>query len=224
MNDDILAGKKLGEVKEIWYTSVDGMKIQGWNITPPDFDPAKKYPMQLHIHGGPHSMYGVGFNFGWQEHAANGYVVLYTNPRGSTGYGSAFGNQIMRAYPSKDYDDLMAGVDEVIKKGFVDDAQHVRHRLQRRRRADGVDRRPHRSLRGGVGQLPGHRLAQLRRHDRRRELVLQLREAAVGGSERAPAPLAAHVRRQRQDADDADDRRATTCARRCRRPSSSTAR
>ena len=120
VNEDILAGKKLGEVKEMWYTSPDGLKIQGWYITPPDFDPAKKYPMQLHIHGGPHSMYGVGFNFGWQEHAANGYVVLYTNPRGSTGYGSSFGNQIMRAYPSKDYDDLMAGVDELLKKGFVD--------------------------------------------------------------------------------------------------------
>ena len=121
MNDDILMGKKLGKVEEIWYTSADGMKIQGWYITPPDFDPAKKYPMQLHIHGGPHSMYGVGFNFGWQEHAANGYVVLYTNPRGSTGYGSKFGNEIMRAYPSKDYDDLMAGVDTVVKKGIIDE-------------------------------------------------------------------------------------------------------
>ena len=120
VNEDILAGKKLGDVTEVSYTSVDGMKIQGWYITPPDFDPAKKYPLQLHIHGGPHSMYGVGFNFGWQEMAANGYVILYTNPRGSTGYGSSFGNQIMRAYPSKDYDDLMAGVDEVVKKGFVD--------------------------------------------------------------------------------------------------------
>jgi dipeptidyl aminopeptidase/acylaminoacyl peptidase len=120
VNEDILAGKKLGEVTEMWYTSADGLKIQGWYVTPPDFDPAKKYPMQLHIHGGPHSMYGVGFNFGWQEHAANGYVILYTNPRGSTGYGSSFGNQIMRAYPSKDYDDLMAGVDELLKKGFVD--------------------------------------------------------------------------------------------------------
>jgi len=120
VNDDILAGKKLGDVTEINYTSVDGMKIQGWYITPPDFDASKKYPLQLHIHGGPHSMYGVGFNFGWQEMAANGYVILYTNPRGSTGYGSSFGNQIMRAYPSKDYDDLMAGVDEVIKKGFID--------------------------------------------------------------------------------------------------------
>jgi dipeptidyl aminopeptidase/acylaminoacyl peptidase len=121
VNDDILAGKRLGKVEELWYTSSDGQKIQGWYITPPDFDPSKKYPLQLRIHGGPHSMYGVGFNYSWQEHAANGYVILFTNPRGSTGYGSAFGNMIMRAYPSKDYDDLMAGVDALLKKGFIDD-------------------------------------------------------------------------------------------------------
>jgi len=120
VNDDILQGKKLGEVHEIWYTSVDGLKIQGWYITPPDFDPNKKYPLQLHIHGGPHGMYGVGFDFGWQEMAAQDYVILYTNPRGSTGYGSKFGNEIMRAYPSKDYDDLMAGVDYLMAKGFID--------------------------------------------------------------------------------------------------------
>jgi dipeptidyl aminopeptidase/acylaminoacyl peptidase len=120
VNDDVLAGKKLGDVKEIWYTAPGGMKIQGWYITPPDFDPSKKYPMQLQIHGGPHSMYNVGFNFGWQEHAASGYVILYTNPRGSTGYGSAFGNAIKNAYPGKDYDDLMAGVDTLVAKGFVD--------------------------------------------------------------------------------------------------------
>jgi dipeptidyl aminopeptidase/acylaminoacyl peptidase len=120
VNEDILAGKKLGEVTELWYASADGLKIQGWYITPPDFDPSRKYPMQLHIHGGPHGMYNVGFNYGWQEHAANGYVILYTNPRGSTGYGSKFGNEIMRAYPSKDFDDLMAGVDALIAKGFVD--------------------------------------------------------------------------------------------------------
>jgi dipeptidyl aminopeptidase/acylaminoacyl peptidase len=120
VNDDVLAGRKLGEAHELWYTSADGTKIQGWYITPPDFDPSRKYPMQLHIHGGPHSMYGVGFNFGWQEHAANGYVILYTNPRGSTGYGSAFGNAIKNAYPGKDFDDLMAGVDALLAKGFVD--------------------------------------------------------------------------------------------------------
>ena len=80
VNDDVLAGKTLGEVEEITYTSFDGLEIGGWIIRPPDFDPARRYPMMLVIHGGPHGMYDIGFNFGWQEHAANGYVVLYTEP------------------------------------------------------------------------------------------------------------------------------------------------
>lgn len=121
VNDDVLSHVTLGAVEEIWYTSVDNYRVQGWLVKPPDFDPAKKYPLMLSIHGGPHSMYGVGFNFAWQEHAANGYLVLYTNPRGSTGYGSAFGNAIKYAYPSKDFDDLMKGVDTVIAKGYVDE-------------------------------------------------------------------------------------------------------
>ncbi len=120
VNDDILGDITLGKVEEIWYTSADNQKIQGWIIRPPDYDPAKKYPLMLTIHGGPHAMYGVGFNFAWQEHAANGYVVLYLNPRGSSGYGSAFGNAIKFAYPSKDFDDLMKGVDETIAKGGID--------------------------------------------------------------------------------------------------------
>ena len=121
VNDDVLVGVKLGDVEEIWYESVDGFRIQGWIVKPPDFDPGRKYPLMLSIHGGPHSMYTVGFNFAWQEHAANGYVVLYTNPRGSTGYGSAFANAIKNAYPGKDFDDLMNGVDEVIARGYVDE-------------------------------------------------------------------------------------------------------
>lgn len=120
LNEDILAGKELATVEEIWYPSVDGLRIQGWIVKPPGFDPGRKYPMMLSIHGGPHSMYGVGFNFGWQEHAANDYVVLYTNPRGSTGYGSAFGNAIKNAYPGKDYDDLMVGVDSLLARGYID--------------------------------------------------------------------------------------------------------
>ncbi|MDP2957466.1 MAG: S9 family peptidase, partial [Longimicrobiales bacterium] len=121
VNEDVLAGVTLGEVEEIWYESLDGYRIQGWVVKPPDFDPSKKYPLMLSIHGGPHSMYGVGFNYSWQEHAANGYVTLYTNPRGSTGYGSAFANAIKNAYPSKDFDDLMNGVDEVVRRGYVDE-------------------------------------------------------------------------------------------------------
>jgi dipeptidyl aminopeptidase/acylaminoacyl peptidase len=121
VNDDVLGGLTFGEVEELWYESLDGFQIQGWIIKPPDFDPSREYPLMLSIHGGPHGMYNVGFNFAWQEHAANGYVILYTNPRGSSGYGSAFGNAIKNAYPGKDFDDLMKGVDEVIARGYVDE-------------------------------------------------------------------------------------------------------
>ncbi len=120
VNADLLAGVTLGEVEELWYDAHDDWRIQGWVVKPPDFDPSRQYPMMLVIHGGPHAMYGVGFNYGWQEHAANGYLVLYTNPRGSTGYGSAFANEINNAYPGEDYDDLMAGVDYLIERGWVD--------------------------------------------------------------------------------------------------------
>ena len=120
VNDDVLFGKKLGAQDEIWVSTKDGLKVQGWVVKPPDFDPTKKYPLILEIHGGPHSMYNVAFNFARQQQAADGYVVLYTNPRGSTGYGSAFGNAIKNAYPGKDFDDLMAAVDTVIGRGYVD--------------------------------------------------------------------------------------------------------
>jgi dipeptidyl aminopeptidase/acylaminoacyl peptidase len=121
VNGDLLMGKSLASVEEIWYPSFDGQRIQGWIVKPPQFDPSRRYPMILSIHGGPHSMYHVGFNFGWQEHAANGYVVLYTNPRGSAGYGSAFGNAIQYNYPGDDFKDLMVGVDSVVGRGYVDD-------------------------------------------------------------------------------------------------------
>ncbi len=120
VNDDVLADVSLGAVEEIWYDSNDGTRVQGWLVKPPEFDAAQKYPLILHIHGGPHAMYNVGFNFSFQNFAANGYLVLYTNPRGSTGYGTEFGNAINNSYPSVDYDDLMAGVDAVIARGFVD--------------------------------------------------------------------------------------------------------
>ncbi|CAN5839653.1 S9 family peptidase [soil metagenome] len=121
LNESLLEGVELGAVEEIWYTAPDGLRIQGWIVKPPQFDPATRYPLQLHIHGGPHAMYGVGFSFAWQEHAANDYVILYTNPRGSTGYGSEFGNAIKNAYPGMDYEDLMAGVDRLIERGYVDE-------------------------------------------------------------------------------------------------------
>jgi len=121
VNEDVLSHLELGEVEEIRYESTDGLEIQGWIVKPPDFDPSEEYPLILRIHGGPWAMYDVGFSFSYQNHAANGYVVLYTNPRGSTGYGTAFVDEIDHAYPGKDYDDLMAGVDEVLSRGYVDE-------------------------------------------------------------------------------------------------------
>jgi dipeptidyl aminopeptidase/acylaminoacyl peptidase len=121
VNEDILAGRKLAEVEELWVTSKDGLKVQGWLMKPTNFEAGKKYPLLLYIHGGPWSMYNVGFNWGWQNFAANGYAVLYMNPRGSTGYGQDFVNGIQYSYPGKDYDDLMAGVDASIAKGFIDE-------------------------------------------------------------------------------------------------------
>ncbi len=120
INDDLLGHIHLGDVHELWVTSSGGARVEGWYVTPPNYDASKKYPLLLEIHGGPHALYLSSFNFMMQNFAANGYVVLYTNPRGSTGYGSAFANAIQHAYPGVDYDDLMAAVDTVIGRGMVD--------------------------------------------------------------------------------------------------------
>jgi len=122
LNNDLFSFKKLGKVEEMWWeSSYDQRKIQGWVVTPPDFDPDKKYPMILEIHGGPFTSYGAVYSAEIQAYAAAGYVVLYTNPRGSTSYGEEFGNLIHHDYPNHDYDDLMSGVDALLKKGYVDD-------------------------------------------------------------------------------------------------------
>ena len=94
--------------------------MQAWIVKPPDFDAKKKYPLILEIHGGPFAMYNVAFNYMFQNFAANDFLVLYVNPRGSTGYGTEFSNGIDHNYPGPDFDDLMAGVDTTIAKGFVD--------------------------------------------------------------------------------------------------------
>jgi dipeptidyl aminopeptidase/acylaminoacyl peptidase len=120
VNDQLFAQLNLSEPEEIWYTSFDGKKIQAWVQKPPEFDPKKKYPLILNIHGGPHGAYGWVFDHEFQWMAARGYVVLYPNPRGSTTYGEAFGNIIQYHYPGDDYKDLMAGVDELIRRGYID--------------------------------------------------------------------------------------------------------
>jgi dipeptidyl aminopeptidase/acylaminoacyl peptidase len=120
LNDPLFSNLNLTEPEEVWYKSFDGKRIQTWVQKPPDFDPNKKYPLILNIHGGPHAAYGYIFDHEFQWMAAKGYVVLYPNPRGSTSYGQEFGNIIQYNYPGDDYKDLMAGVDEILKRGYID--------------------------------------------------------------------------------------------------------
>jgi dipeptidyl aminopeptidase/acylaminoacyl peptidase len=121
VNSDLLTDKVLGSHEEIWYEASDGNRAHGWIVKPPNFDPNKKYPLLMEIHGGPFGMYVGRFNFQYQVFASNGFVVLYTNPRGSTGYGEEFSQAIDHAYPSVDYLDLMGGVDAVIEQGYINE-------------------------------------------------------------------------------------------------------
>jgi dipeptidyl aminopeptidase/acylaminoacyl peptidase len=120
VNQKLWSQLNLTDPEEINYKSFDGLPIQGWIQKPPDFDPQKKYPLILNIHGGPHAAYGWVFDHEFQWMAAKGYVVLYINPRGSTSYGQDFGNIIQYHYPGDDFRDLMVGVDELIKRGYID--------------------------------------------------------------------------------------------------------
>jgi dipeptidyl aminopeptidase/acylaminoacyl peptidase len=121
LSDTLLGQRTLGAVEEIDFdSSADHRRIQAWIVKPPGFDPAKKYPLLLEIHGGPFASYAASFAAEIQLYAAAGYIVLYMNPRGSTGYGEEFANLIHHDYPDKDYDDLMSGVDAVIGRGYID--------------------------------------------------------------------------------------------------------
>ena len=124
LNADILSRRTLGEVSEIWYkSSVDGRDIQGWLVTPPNYDAAKPYPLLVENHGGPIANYGDRFSAEIQLYAAAGYIVFYPNPRGSTGYGEEFGNLLYHNYPGEDYQDVMDGVDEILKRKLTSPEQ-----------------------------------------------------------------------------------------------------
>ena len=120
LNERLLQNRKLGAVQPLSVTPAAGAtRVDAWLVTPPDFDPSRRYPMILEIHGGPFASYGPLFATDYQLYAAAGFVVLYVNPRGSTGYGEAFANSINHSYPGVDYDDLMSAVDAAVAKGFV---------------------------------------------------------------------------------------------------------
>lgn len=118
------ATRDIGRLEEIWVkSSADRRPVHGWILYPPGFDPKRRYPLALDIHGGPHIDYGPMFSITHHLYAAAGYVVLFTNPRGSIGYGEEFASLINRAYPGKDHDDLMSSVDAVLARGFIDPAR-----------------------------------------------------------------------------------------------------
>ncbi|TCO78421.1 alpha/beta hydrolase family protein [Chromatocurvus halotolerans] len=122
LNRELLAYRDLGRTQAItWESSADGREIQGWIITPPGFDPEQQYPLLVENHGGPILNYGERFSPELQLFAAEGYVVFYPNPRGSTGYGEDFSDLLYHNYPGEDYDDVMSGIDAVIEKGFIDE-------------------------------------------------------------------------------------------------------
>ncbi|MHC4203191.1 MAG: S9 family peptidase [Planctomycetota bacterium] len=120
VNDDLLAQLKLGEMEKVRFPSRDGTEIESFVVKPPDFDPNRKYPTLLSIHGGPVAQYTYGYSFGPQFYAAQGYVVVLPNPRGSTGRGDKFRKAILQGWGIKDYEDVIAAVDHVIKLGYAD--------------------------------------------------------------------------------------------------------
>lgn len=115
------ASRDIGKLERVtWKSRAGGHEIEGWLQYPPAFDPAKKYPLVLDIHGGPNIDYAPQFSVSHQQYAAKGYFVLFANPRGSIGYGEQFANFFGKPYPSEDHDDLMTGVDAIAARPYVD--------------------------------------------------------------------------------------------------------
>ncbi|WP_049969181.1 S9 family peptidase [Haladaptatus cibarius] len=122
LNAEYLDERAVGQPEELWFESDDGTEVQGWVLTPPDFDSDEQYPLVVEIHGGPHSMWSTTGTM-WHEFqtlAAQGYVVFWSNPRGSTGYGEEHMAAIERGWGTVDYDDVMAGTDAIAEREYVD--------------------------------------------------------------------------------------------------------
>ena len=123
LNDALLAQLDLSAMESFWFTAADKTKLQGFLIRPPAFDPAKKYPVKFLIHGGPQGAWGDAWSYRWNAElfAANGYVVVMINPRGSTGYGQAVVDGVNGDWGGKPFSDLMEGLDAAERKfPFID--------------------------------------------------------------------------------------------------------
>jgi dipeptidyl aminopeptidase/acylaminoacyl peptidase len=121
-NDALLAQLTMGATEDMWWTGADGAQVQGHLIKPPNFDPNKKYPALVLIHGGPQGAWSDAWSYRWnpQPFAARGYVILMPNPRGSTGFGQQFVEQISKDWAGRVYVDIMNGVDKLTALRYVD--------------------------------------------------------------------------------------------------------
>ena len=119
-NADTLSGVALAEVRNVTFDSADGTEIEGFVFTPPNYRKGAQYPTILRIHGGPVSQYDFSFNKDAQLLAANGYVVVVSNPRGSSGYGQAFSADLFADWGVRDFQDVMAAVDYTVVEGYSD--------------------------------------------------------------------------------------------------------
>jgi dipeptidyl aminopeptidase/acylaminoacyl peptidase len=120
LNELSLSGKSLGTVRALSVKAPDGSPVPAWILLPPGYQEGTRVPTILEIHGGPYASYGPHFSTDYQLYAASGYAVLYTNPRGSTGYGQAFADGIEKTYPDSNTADLLAAVDAAVANGFAD--------------------------------------------------------------------------------------------------------
>ncbi|HYC96258.1 MAG TPA: S9 family peptidase [Sphingomicrobium sp.] len=120
LNELSLSGKSLGTLREIKVTAPDGSPVPSWILLPPGYQQGTRVPTILEIHGGPYAAYGPHFSTDYQLYAASGYAVLYTNPRGSSGYGQAFADGIEKTYPDSNTADLLAAVDAAVANGIAD--------------------------------------------------------------------------------------------------------
>jgi len=120
INRDVLDRSELSKVEEVWFKGPDKNPLQGWIMKPSSFNPRKKYPSILYIHGGPLTQYGKLFFHEFEVLAANGYVVYFCNPRGGKGYGEEHAGAIWGAWGTTDYDDLMAWTDYMEKQPYID--------------------------------------------------------------------------------------------------------
>ena len=121
VNEQFIKNKLIGSTELISFKSFDGLTINGMMIKPPNFDSKKKYPLMIRIHGGPVSQYGRYFDFDWQLFASNNYVVIVTNPRGSSGRGFEFQKSIFAEWGIEDSKDISAALDFALDLGYIDE-------------------------------------------------------------------------------------------------------